>query len=367
MAGQYVLIRDRWTYFPPFQNERLTKSTLKGPDGASLAGKPFWSCTFTALMYGINYGYLGNPPAHASQEEIVALAIASGDTDLRGGGTTTLMRTALQVKYNQAKAPEASGPQRVAERLAAGEMLVAGLRSKDLSAHFRRFIGNGHSLHRAAFVGFRTIGGKPQTRILDPMAVPSKKRYDPASTYAGEWFPLADYVQAAFSNEQLWFRAGEFLDRVPLHPITRFDPPGTLTVKAGTTLVGVDRRRPERKVLQVTFAAPAKLAFDIHLHATVGGQDQEYLSIAGGPFDTLLVRRDTPGLTANIPAAPPTKGIEVLPDLPIVEVPDDPGDVAPPGTEAPPEGRSTPIDLDLDDDPLDVDRPEEDATAEAAP
>src|SRR6478672_3789926 len=52
MPGQYILIRDRWAYFPDFQNERLTGHFVDS-DGHQLGGPPYWSCTFTALMYGI--------------------------------------------------------------------------------------------------------------------------------------------------------------------------------------------------------------------------------------------------------------------------------------------------------------------------
>jgi len=365
MPGQYVLIRDRWSYFPDFQNERLTGHFVDS-DGRQLGGPPYWSCTFTALMYGINFAFLGQKPTEISQREIVGLALDSGDDDLRGGGTTSLMQKALTKRYGKPKDQEKSGPKRIQERLAAGEMLVAGIRSTDLSDHFRRYIGNSGALHRAGFIGLRIVNGKAQTRMLDPMAVPSSMHYPNPRSYAGEWFPMDDYFRAAFSDQQLWFQPGEFLDRVPLHVRSRFSPPRTLTVAAGTTLVGFDRRRPERKVLQTKLGQTTKMKFDIHLHATVGGVDRELLSIADGPFDGLLVQRHQAGLTANTDIAVPVEAEVILPDLPIVELPDDPTDVVPPGREAPGDTRSGPVDLVLDDDPLEMDRPDEDATAEPA-
>jgi hypothetical protein len=363
MAGQYVLIRNRWTYFPHFVNEHLT-GNLKDPKGKSLSGKPFWSCTFTALMYGVNFGYLGNKPAQASQQHIVQLAIDSGDDDLRGGGTTSLMQKALTVRYQKTVKQEAVGPKTIRERLGSGQMVVAGIRSVDLSDHFRRFVGNTGALHRAAFVGLRTVNGQAQTRILDPMAVPSPKNYPKPEKWAGEWFPLTDYSKAAFSNQQLWFEPGGFLDRIPLKVHHRFDLPRTLTVRKGATIVGFDRRRPERKVLQIMFPAKTELGFDLHVSAKVEGVKREYLSIADGPLKTLFVRRDDPGLDAEaalagaVPAA--ADDVVELPDL--VEI-FDPTDIETPGKEAPLDDRSTPLDAVPDDDPADVAPPEEDASA----
>src|SRR6476646_6259575 len=99
------------------------------------------------------------------------------------------MQVALKKRFGKTKDQEAAGPKTTKERLAGGEMLVAGLRSADLNDHFRRFIGDGGALHRVAFVGFReSANGVAQTRILDPMAIPSSKHFKDPTKYAGEWF-----------------------------------------------------------------------------------------------------------------------------------------------------------------------------------
>jgi hypothetical protein len=363
MPGQYLLIGTRWTYFPAFFNERLRGGHTDGK-GHSLDGN--WSCTFTALMYGINFAYLGHPPARASQDEIVALALASGDDDLLHGATTKLMQAALAKRYGKTKATAAAGPKTVKQRLAGGEMLVAGVRSGDLSDHFRRFIGNGGALHRSAFVGFRVAGGIEQTRILDPMAIPSSKHFKDPTKYAGEWFPMDDYVKAAFSDEQLWFQPGEFLDPVPRTVVRDFPGPRKVTFHAGAMIVGRDRRRPERKVIQMTLDKEDHATFDRIVSVNLKGVDVEFLRIVGGPFDSLFVRRSNPGLTADIPAIAPAAPVEDVADDPLppaIVVPDDP---VPPGREAPKDVRSTPIDSDLEDDPDEEEPPEEDATAEAS-
>jgi hypothetical protein len=375
MPGQYLLIGTRWTYFPPFFNERLRGGRTDGK-GHSLDGN--WSCTFTALMYGINFAYLGNPPARASQDEIVALALDSGDDDLLHGGTTKLMQAALTKRFGKTKSQIASGPKTVKERLAGGEMLVAGIRTTDLSDHFRRFIGNSGALHRAAFVGFReSANGVAQTRILDPMAIPSSKHFKDPTKYAGEWFPMDDYVKAAFSDEQLWFQPGEFLDPVPRTVVRSFPVPRKVTFHPGATIVGRDRRRPERKVIQMTLDEEKHATFDRIVAVSLKGVDVEYLRIVGGPFDSLFVRRSNPGLTADIPAIAPAAPVAASPvaaPTPIEDVDDDPlpppivvpDDPLPPGREAPKDVRSTPIDSDLDDDPDEAAPPEEDATAVAS-
>jgi len=380
MPGQYLLIGTRWTYFPPFFNERLRGGHTDGK-GHGLDGN--WSCTFTALMYGINFAYLGNPPARASQDEIVAIALDSGDDDLLHGGTTKLMQAALAKRFGKTKTQEAAGPKTVKQRLAGGEMLVAGIRTSDLSDHYRRFIGNSGALHRAAFVGFREApNGVAQTRILDPMAIPSSKHFKDPTKYAGEWFPMDDYVKAAFSDEQLWFQPGEFLDPVPRTVVRSFPAPRRVTFHAGGTIVGRDRRRPERKVIQMTLDQEEHATFDRIVSVNLKGVDVDFLRIVGGPFDSLFVRLSNPGLTADIPAIAPAAPVgagpvgagpvgAAAPDLevddhplpPAIVVPDDP---LPPGREAPKDVRSTPIDSDLDDDPDEEAPPDEDATAEAS-
>jgi hypothetical protein len=376
MPGRYIRIGTRWTYFPPFVNERL-KGNHTDAKGHSLDGPPFWSCTFTALMYGINFAFLGHKPARASHDEIVALALASGDNDLRGGATTKLMQAALKARFGKTKDQAALGPKTVKQRLAGGEMLVAGVRSAGLNDHFRRFIGNSGALHRVAFVGFRVVDGVEQTRILDPMAIPSKSGFPDPTAYAGEWFPMNQYVKAAFSDEQLWFQPGEFLDLAPRTVVRSFPAPRDVTMHAGARIVGRDRRRPERKVLDRTLVNEEHARFDRIVAATVNDALVEYLRIVGGPFDSLFVRRSNPGLTADIPAIAPAAPVGASPvgapaanedvdDDPLpppIVVPDDP---VPPGREAPKDVRSTPIESDLDDDPDGEAPPEEDTTAEAS-
>ena len=372
--GQLIRIRDRWIYFPDFQNERLTGSfkdkqgnLLKDESGKPLKGAPYWSCTFTALMYGINYAFLGRKPTEIAQREIIRLALASGDPKLRGGSTTTEMLRALKNVYGRDKEQETLGMRGVEKRLGEDQMVVAGLFSTKLTDHFRRFIGNSGALHRAAFVGIRVSGGITQTRMLDPMAVPSSRNYPNPRAWAGEWFPLSDFEEACWPNQQVWFKPGEFLDRVPLHVVRRFASPRTVTFKSGVKIIGYDRRQPDRKVLERTFSGPTptKAKFDIHVRATTDGVEREYLSIVDGPFVTLLVRRAEPGITANVTVATPVPALDEIAEFPEPVDTVDPTDVPAPGRIAPDDALSSPIDNDLDDDPDDTEPPEEDSTAEA--
>jgi hypothetical protein len=163
---------------------------------------------------------------------------------------------------------------------------------------------------------------------------------------------------------------------------------------AGARIVGRDRRRPERKVLDRTLVKEEHATFDRIVAATVNDALVEYLRIVDGPYASLFVRRNNPGLTADIPpiepaagpvgagpvgagpvgAAGPTGAGPVgapAPDLdleddalpPEIVVPDDP---SPPGSQGPKDVRSGAVDSAIDDDPEAVGPAQEDATAEAA-
>ena len=365
--GQYIPLSGRWTYFPAFENERLVAGNLKTAADKKLAGPPFWSCTFTALMYGINFAFLGDEDkTESSHQEIVDLARASKDDDLRGGSTTSLMQKALKNRVKKTVKQEALRPNEIAKRLQQGQMLIAGIRAKDLTPHYRRFLGNAHALHRAAFVGFRMRNGKAQTRILDPMAIPSKKEFKGhPRRYAGEWFPLADYVEAAFSDQQLWFEPGEFLAPTPGKVRKSFSPARHLTIRPKATINSYDADHPQRPVLQAVFGKDGSgTFFDALIRATVDGKQVDFLRIDRGKFKGQLLRRDDPGITADtadvvqpLPAPP----LEVDEPDPIVDA-FDPDFLTPPGREAPPD-RSSALDDNQDDDPEDEPPPEEDAQA----
>jgi hypothetical protein len=371
--GQLIRIKDHWIYFPDFQNERLTGTfkdqqgnLLKDESGKPLKGAPYWSCTFTALMYGVNYAFLGRKPTEISQREIIRLALASGDAKLRGGSNTDEMLKALKKVYGKDKDQETLGMRDVERRLREDKMVVAGLFSTKLNDHFRRFIGNSGANHRAAFVGIRVAGGVTQTRILDPMAVPSSTNYPNPRAWAGEWFPLSDFEKACWPNQQVWFKPGEFLDRVPLHVIRRFSAPRSVTFKNGVKILGYDRLQPDRKVLERTFSGstPTRAKFDIHLRATTDGQEREYLSIVDGPFAKLLIRRADPGITANTTVATAIPAVDEIAEFPEDIDTLDPTDVPAAGRAAPDDALTMPIDNEIDDDPDDEEPPEEDGTAE---
>jgi hypothetical protein len=362
--GQYLPLSGRWIYIPAFENERLKKGNLK-PADQSLAGPPFWSCTFTALMYGINFAFLGREgKTEVSHQEIVDLARASKDDNLRGGATTALMQAALKNHLNRTVEQEALRPNDIAKRLQAGKMVLAGIRAEDLTPHFRRFLGNPKALHRAAFVGFRMHGGHAQTRILDPMAIPSKKLANPRR-YAGEWFPLHDYVQATFSNQQLWFEAGEFLKATPGKVKKAFAPARHLAIHPNATIDSYDADHPERPVLHATFGGDGSGTFFSELvTATVDDKQVDFLKIDRGKFEGQLIRLDDKGITADV-----SDQAQPLPAPPLDnDAPDEvvdafnPDFVVPPGREAPPD-RSSSLDNDVDDDPDDEAPPEEDALA----
>jgi hypothetical protein len=368
MAGRYILIEGkRWTYVPPFVNERLV-GPLEGPNGedqSKLAGGRSWACTFTALLYGINFAFLGDTRfTRMTQQEIVDLAFASGDATLRDGSNTVQMLTALRARYGETKGSTALGMTDIMDRLRRGQMLVAGLRSADMSDHFRRWCGNTGALHRAAFVGFRLANGEPQTRILDPMAIPSKAHYPDPRTYAGEWLPMTEYARFAWSNQQVWFEPGEFLGPIKPHLIRSFPLGRPIRFLAGAIVDAYDPIHPQRPVLRKRFAATSGAHFDRHVRATVGGVKREYVRIVDGLFEDLLIPLDTERIEANV--APDVPAEDHL-DLPAVELPDlDPAlpeipDL--PGREAPGDGSTTPIDNDLDDDPLDEAQPDEDRDA----
>ena len=362
MAGKYIIIENkRWTYVPAFVNERLEAKNLK-PADQSLAGGA-WSCTFAALMYGINFAFLGDTrKTRVSQQDIVDLARASGDPNLRSGGDTTQMLNALQKNYGEHKEPETVLMADTMTRLRDGRMVVAGLTAGKLSDHFVRFIRNRDALHRAAFVGFRLNNGAAETRIIDPMAVPARNHYPDPRTYAGEWFPLTEFAKAVWMTQQVWFDAGEFLGPIMPHEIRAFDQPRRITFLAGAVVDAYDPIHPQRPMLRHRFGVESNARFNRLVGATVGGVQREYVVMVDGFLKGKLIPLDTDRIEADVSAAAPP-----IVDAPIAapEEPEPPLPLIPdlPGREGPPDGRTTPLDNVLDDDPEEVGPPDEDRDA----
>jgi hypothetical protein len=369
MPGQYILIGNRWTYFPAFFNERLT-GHFTDPKGNNLSGPNFWSCTFTALLYGINFAFLGQHPARSTQAEIVALALESGDETLRNGSSTSQMQAALTKRYKHSKGQEKRGQEGIRAGLKNGEMLIGGLDSDDLSDHFRRFIGDSGALHRAAFVGYRKSGKIEQTRILDPMAVPSKTHFptpEDRKKYAGEWFPLDDLFAAVWGFEQIWFQPGEYLEARKLVVVRRFNPALPVPIRKGATIVSFDPRFPPRKVIQRRFPEGSGTRAEAIVSFTSGGKTTEYFRVpdGGGVFGGLLLMRVDPGLDVTVPGGAPAP---VAPATVTFAVPSPivvANDLPLPDKGHPPDVLSTPLSSNIDDDPAAAKPPDEKAAEPA--
>ena len=197
MSGKRIKIGARETYFPPFVNERFPP-------------RPYWACTFAALLNGANVAFLGNkPPTH---DEIKKLAAASGDPDLEGGANSSEMLKAMKVHYDKTMHLEALNAARARERLSSGWALVAGMSWRRMPMPWRRHAKNFMKGHRVTLIGWN---GK-ETWILDPMA-------PKGSGWTGEPIPWSVVERAWWPGEQLWFAEGMFrkpprvevLDKVP--------------------------------------------------------------------------------------------------------------------------------------------------------
>jgi hypothetical protein len=297
MAGQYLQIGGRLTYVPPFVNERFD-------------GPPFWACTFTALLNGSNVGWLGQKPA--THAEVAALAGASGDRDKRGGSRSSHMLRAVRVRYGTSIALDNVSAGRAQERLADGWALVAGVTYGELPVHYRRWSPRFKLGHRVTLLGWSA----GRTRLLDPLA-PMKP------SYAGEWIPWRDFAGAWWSDEQLWFREGQFVavpkttaapatpaaDATTVRVLRRFDGPRHFRVAAQTTVVAFSPGRPPVERRRLTFSHPSGANFDA-LVAFEPGVSLEsatgvYLRVTNGAFAGRYVPLSTPGITAEIGSEPP--------------------------------------------------------------
>lgn len=276
MVGKRIRIGRRDTYVPPFVNERFGK-------------RPYWACTFAALLNGANVGFLGTLPANPT--EIRLLSKASGDTDRRGGSQSHHMIRAMRVRYGKRMHLEALPPRRVHERLASGWALVAGLTYGELPKHYRRHSPNFKDGHRVTVVGWDAANKR--TWILDPMA-------RDGTDYKGEPIPWRAFEQAWWSGEQLWFAEGMFRKPPAVHLVASV-PGGTWRIPAGSRLTARSGSNARVFVRRVVLAEPRSGRFDAIV--TIGRQPD-------GPFAGEYLKVSSGGLTGMfIPVH--TKGIEI--------------------------------------------------------
>ena len=318
MAGKYIPIAGRLTYLPPFVNERFD-------------GPPYWACTFTALLNGANVAWLGQKPA--THTEVAALAGAAGDDDLRGGSRSRHMIHAIRHRYHQNVALNNVSSAEAQRRLANGWALVAGVTYGELPLHYRRWSPNFKLGHRVTLVGFS--GGR--TRLLDPMA-------NEDTSYGGEWIPWSDFVQAWWSDEQLWFKEGAFVGAkpgankavVPAKPaspaakpatpgpavvpavaptgagprlLRRFEPARHFRVAAGTTVVAFAAGHPPTVARRLTFSHVSGALFDALVTfdpnvLTPADPGQTFLRITKGAFAGRYIDAASRGITADTAEAP---------------------------------------------------------------
>lgn len=202
-------IGGRSTFLPPFVNERFD-------------GPPYWACTFTAGLLGANIAKLGILPA--TQAEILALAKASGDPDIKGGSQTSHLATAVRARYGLALRTEDVPDAEVQRRLATGWALIAGCWYGKLPTNYRRWSPGFTGGHRVLLAGW----ANGRTRLFDPMAVAGQ-------TYAGEWIDWAAFRPAFWSDDQAWVLEGELMQQT-ITVLTAFEPPRQFAIPAGATI-----------------------------------------------------------------------------------------------------------------------------------
>ena len=282
MQGQYRLIAERPTYFPPFINEVFGKT-------------PYWACTFASLLNGANIAWRGEKPA--TVDEIKALARASGDVHLKGGSQSSHMVTAIKVRYGEDVAIQHLPADRVATRLAHGWAMVAAVTYGDLPKVHRRHSPYFKGGHRVVLIGW----DNGRTKILDPMATRD-------SGYTGDWIQWSEFEPAWWSREQLWFREGMFLPQRTYLPAVPLDTPRRWKVAAGTTLKLMSPKRAGVVVRQLKTGSTSSASFD----ALVGvlppgrlrGHGRPLIRISSGPFAGLLVDPSDDGIDADLIDAP---------------------------------------------------------------
>ena len=306
-AGRWEPIGGRLTYIPPFVNERFD-------------GPPYWSCTFSALLNGANVAWLGRKPA--THTEVAALAGASGDPDTRHGSRFRHMVQAVKVRYQKDVGPDNVSSAEAERRLADGWALVAGVTYGELPPKFRHWSPGFKLGHRVTVFGFSS----GRTRLLDPLA-------NMDETYGGIWIPWSDFAQAWWSDEQLWFKEGAFVEdgavvvkagtgtmtakpkpKAPGQPVTapsamrvlrRFEPPRHFRIAAETTVVAYAAGNPPvaRKGVPFRHASgavfDALVTFDPKVLAP-GDPGQTFLRITKGLFARRYIEIGARGITASI-------------------------------------------------------------------
>ena len=278
MQGHYELIGERPTYFPPFVNERF-------------GTPPYWACTFASLLNGANVGWRGEKPA--IHEEVRALAKASGDPDRKGGSTSSHMIQAIRTRYGEHMRLRRLPPLRVADRLAHGWVMVAGVTYGDLPSKYRLDKGFMKG-HRVLVVGWQN----GHTWLVDPLA-------DEGGRHTGRKIAWGDFEPAWWSGEQLWFREGMFLPQPRYGERTRLDAPKPWVARRDTRLdllspvrAGVVARRValgERH--EATFDAVVPELAPLPASKIVGRR----IRIASGPFKGYLLDPATAGVDATVP------------------------------------------------------------------
>jgi hypothetical protein len=272
MKGQRKLVGERETYFPPFVNERFD-------------GPPWWACTFTALLNGVNVGYLGRK--EASHREIRALARASGDVDLSGGSKSSHMVRAMRARYGIRVQIESLPPRRAQERLASGWALVAAVTYGDLPKHYRRWSPRFTKGHRITLLGW---DGR-RTMLLDPLATKGQ-------SYTGEPIAWSEFEPAWWSSEQLWIAEGMFTTPPRTRVLERV-PDGVWRMKAGSRLVARLGDRPQCVGRNVRLAEPRSGRFDalVELVYPSGTRRGPFLRLSSGVLNGMLVPASTNGLS----------------------------------------------------------------------
>jgi hypothetical protein len=243
------------------------------------------------------------------------------------------MLHAIRRRYHQNVALNNVSSAEAQRRLANGWALVAGVTYGELPLHYRRWSPNFKLGHRVTLVGFS--GGR--TRLLDPMA-------NEDTSYGGEWIPWSDFAQAWWSDEQLWFREGQFVGAKPgakkavapakpaapaAKPATpgaavapavapsgggprilrRFEPARHFRVTAGTTVVAFAAGHPPTVARRLTFSHvsgalfDALVTFDPHV-LTAADPGKMFLRITKGAFAGRYIDAAARGITADTAEAP---------------------------------------------------------------
>jgi hypothetical protein len=226
-------------------------------------------------------------------------------------------------------------------RLASGWALVAGVTYAELPARYRRWSPRFKLGHRVTVVGFS--GGR--TRLLDPLA-------NKGAAYGGEWIAWSDFIEAWWSDEQLWFREGAFVEKghgtdhatKPAKPATpparpsvptdvahgagpavtpavaptavtatrilrRFQPARHFRVAAGTTVVAFAAGNPPVVARRLTFSHASGAMFDALVTfdpnvVAPGDPGRTFLRITKGAFAGRYIETGARGIAADIESTP---------------------------------------------------------------